>query len=114
MKLIVAYVQPVALKPIKEALFAKDIFRMSVMTDVLGCGQQKGYHENYRGAAKEVNLLNKLRIEIAVNDHHVQETVDAICGAARTGKIGDGKIFVLELGDCIRIRTGETGEDAIG
>ncbi|RZO86593.1 MAG: P-II family nitrogen regulator [Kiritimatiellaceae bacterium] len=114
MKLIVAYVQPVALKPIKEALFAKDIFRMSVMTDVLGCGQQKGYHENYRGAAKEVNLLNKLRIEIAVNDHHVQETVDAICGAARTGKIGDGKIFVLELGECIRIRTGETGEDAIG
>ena len=78
------------------------------------CGQQKGYHENYRGAAKEVNLLSKLRIEIAVNEDHLQDTIDAITGAARSGKIGDGKIFVLDLGQCIRIRTGETGEDAIG
>lgn len=114
MKLIIAYIQPVALKAVKTALFEKEIYKMSVMTDVLGCGQQKGYHENYRGAAKEVNLLSKLRIEIAVNEDHLQDTLDAITGAARSGKIGDGKIFVLDLGQCLRIRTGETGEDAIG
>ena len=113
MKLIIAYIQPVALKAVKAALFEREIYKMSVMTDVLGCGQQKGYHENYR-AAKEVNLLSKLRIEIVVNEDHLQDTIDAIMGAARSGKIGDGKIFVLDMGQCIRIRTGETGEDAIG
>ena len=86
---------------------------MSV-TNALGCGQQKGYHETYRGADIEVNLLKKVRIEIAVNDDFVQPTVDAIIKGARTGKIGDGKIFVLDLTECIRIRTGEKGNDAIG
>lgn len=113
MKLIVAYIQPEALTPVKQALYEKEIFKMSV-TNALGCGQQKGYHESYRGADVEVNLLKKVRIEIAVNNEYVKSTVEAIIKGARTGKIGDGKIFVLELGECIRIRTGETGNAAIG
>lgn len=113
MKLIIAYIQPEALTPVKQALYEKEIFKMSV-TNALGCGQQKGYHESYRGADVEVNLLKKVRLEIAVNDQYVKSTVEAIVKGARTGKIGDGKIFVLDLGDCIRIRTGETGSAAIG
>ena len=113
MKLITAYIQPERLSAVKQALYEKDIFRLSV-TNALGAGQQKGYHESYRGADVEVNLLKKLRIEIAVNDDYVQTTIDAIVEGARTGNIGDGKIFVTELADCIRIRTGETGSDAIG
>jgi len=113
MKLIIAYIQPEALTPIKQALFEKEVFKMSV-TNALGCGQQKGYHESYRGADIEVNLLKKVRLEIAVNSDFVQPTIDAIVNSARTGNIGDGKIFVLDLGECIRIRTGETGEAAIG
>ena len=86
---------------------------MSV-TNALGCGQQKGYHETYRGADIEVNLLKKVRLEIAVNDNFVKPTVEAIIQGARTGNIGDGKIFVSDLQECIRIRTGETGKEAIG
>ncbi len=113
MKLVTAYIQPERLNAVKQALFEKDIFRMSVIL-AQGCGQQKGFHENYRGADIEVNLLKKLRIEVAVNDEFVDTTVDAIIKGARTGKIGDGKIFVTSLEDCIRIRTGEKGHDAIG
>jgi len=113
MKLIVAYIQPEKLNAVKQSLYDKEIFKISV-TNALGCGQQKGYHESYRGVDLEVNLLKKIRIEIAVNDAFVQSTVDAIISGARTGKIGDGKIFVLALDDCIRIRTGETGNAAIG
>lgn len=113
MKLIVAYIQPERLTEVKRALYAKDVFKLSV-TNALGCGQQKGYTETYRGADVEVNLLKKVRIEIAVNDEFLKPTIDAIIEGARTGQIGDGKIFVLELGECIRIRTGETGHDAIG
>ena len=80
----------------------------------LGCGQQKGYVEAYRGAISEVNLLKKVRLAIAVNDEFVQPTVDGIIAGARTGHIGDGKIFVLPMDQCIRIRTGETGSEAIG
>ncbi|MBU0678130.1 MAG: P-II family nitrogen regulator, partial [Verrucomicrobia bacterium] len=72
------------------------------------------YHESYRGVDVEVNLLKKVRLEIAVNEDYVQPTVDAIVSAARSGKIGDGKIFILALEECIRIRTGEKGKDAIG
>ena len=86
---------------------------MSV-TNAVGCGQQGGYEEHYRGTVVEVNLLKKVRVEVAVNDDFAQSTIEAITGAARTGKIGDGKIFVISLDDCIRIRTGETGNDAIG
>jgi nitrogen regulatory protein P-II 1 len=86
---------------------------MSV-TNALGCGAQKGYHESYRGVDVEVNLLKKVRLEIAVNEDFVDKTIDAVVKGARTGQIGDGKIFVLDLNQCIRIRTGERGSAAIG
>ena len=84
------------------------------VTNALGCGQQKGFTETYRGVIQEVNLLKKVRLEIAVNEDFVQPAVDAIIKGAKTGNIGDGKIFVLELPECIRIRTGESGNNAIG
>jgi nitrogen regulatory protein P-II 1 len=113
MKLIIAYIQPERLNAVKQALYEKEIFRLSV-TNALGCGQQKGYHESYRGSDIEVNLLKKVRLEVAVNEDFVKPTVDAIVQGARTGNIGDGKIFMIDLSECIRIRTGETGHDAIG
>jgi len=81
---------------------------------VKGCGQQMGYSASYRGQVKEVNLLDKIRIGIVVNDEYVQPTVDAIIKGARSDAIGDGKIFIMPLDECIRIRTGEKGEDAVG
>lgn len=113
MKLIIAYIQPERLNDVKQKLYEAEVFKMSV-TNALGCGQQKGYHESYRGVDIEVNLLKKVRIEIGVNDSFVQPTVDAIIRGSRTGEIGDGKIFILNLEECIRIRTGETGSVAIG
>ncbi|MFW5996715.1 MAG: P-II family nitrogen regulator [Verrucomicrobiota bacterium] len=113
MKLVIAYIKPERLPDVKRALYESEIYRMSV-TNALGCGQQKGYHESYRGAEVEVNLLKKVRIEIAINDDFLDCTVDALKKGARTGNIGDGKIFVLDLPQCIRIRTGEEGEDAVG
>ena len=113
MKLIIAYIQPEKLNDVKQALYEAEVFKMSV-TNALGCGQQKGYRESYRGVDIEVNLLKKVRLEIAVNEDFVQPTIDAIIKGARTGEIGDGKIFVVELPECIRIRTGETGSAAIG
>ena len=113
MKLIIAYIQPQRLPAVKHSLFKANIFKMSV-TNALGCGQQMGYRESYRGAVTEVNLLKKIRLEIAVNEEFVKPTIDAVVEGARTKEIGDGKIFVLELGECIRIRTGETGTSAIG
>lgn len=113
MKLIVAYIQPHKLNDVKEELYKSEVYKMSV-TNSLGCGQQKGYHESYRGVDIEVNLLKKVRLEIAVNDTFVQPTIDAIIAGARTGEIGDGKIFVQPLEDVIRIRSGEKGEEAIG
>ena len=113
MKLIIAYIQPHKLNDVKQELFKEEVYKMSV-TNALGCGQQRGYHESYRGVDIEVNLLKKVRLEIAVNEKFVRRTVDAIVRSARSGEIGDGKIFILELGECIRIRTGETGRDAIG
>lgn len=113
MKLIIAYIQPHKLEDVKKALSEAEVAKMSV-TNSLGCGAQKGYHESYRGVEFDVNLLKKVRLEIAVNEPFVQKTVDAIIGAARTGEIGDGKIFILEMSECIRIRTGEKGSDAIG
>ena len=86
---------------------------MSV-TNALGCGEQKGYHESYRGVDFEVNLLKKVRLEIAVNEEFVDKTVQAIVEGARSGQIGDGKIFITDLSKCIRIRTGEQGNKAIG
>ena len=113
MKLIIAYIQPEKLSDVKQALYEAEVYKMSV-TNALGCGQQRGYHESYRGVNVEVNLLKKVRLEIAVNEDFVAPTIDAIIKGARTGKIGDGKIVVLPLEECVRIRTGETGREAIG
>jgi nitrogen regulatory protein P-II 1 len=113
MKLITAYIQPHKLNDVKQALYRAEVFKMSV-TNALGCGAQKGYHESYRGVPFEVNLLKKVRLEIAVNEDFVEKTIDAIVEGARTGQIGDGKIFVVDLPECIRIRTGEQGTTAIG
>lgn len=113
MKLIIAYIQPHVLNEVKQELYKVEVYKMSI-TNAMGCGQQKGYTEHYRGVEIEVNLLKKVRIEIAVNDKFVQPTIDAIIKGARSGEIGDGKIFVLPIEECIRIRTGETGSPAIG
>ncbi len=113
MKLIIAYIQPERLNEVKKELYAREIYKISV-TNAMGCGQQKGYHESYRGVDIEVNLLKKLRIEIAVNSEYVDPTIEGIIAGARTGTIGDGKIFVTDLTECIRIRTGEKGNKAIG
>lgn len=113
MKLVTAIIQPEKLLDVKNALFKADICKMTV-SNVIGAGQQKGYSETYRGAISEINLLKKVRIDIAVNDDFVKPTVDAIIKGARSGKIGDGKIFITDLPECIRIRTGETGKAAIG
>jgi len=113
MKLIIAYIQPHKLQDVKQSLYKNEVFKMSV-TNALGCGAQKGYHESYRGVEFEVNLLKKVRLEIAVNEDFVQKTIDAIIEGARTGQIGDGKIFIVDLSQCIRIRTGEKDGEAIG
>jgi len=113
MKLIIAYIQPHKLEDVKKALADANVGKMSV-TNSLGCGAQMGYEESYRGIKFEVNLMKKIRLEIAVNHDFLDKTIEAIISSARTGEIGDGKIFVLDLADCIRIRTGEHGEDAVG
>jgi nitrogen regulatory protein P-II 1 len=113
MKLIIAYIQPHKLQDVKKALYKAEVHKMSV-TNALGCGEQQGYEESYRGIKFEVNLLKKVRLEIAVNEDFVDRTINAIIDGAKTGQIGDGKIFVLDLNECIRIRTGEKGNKAIG
>ncbi len=113
MKLIVAYIQPHKLQDVKKALYKADVCKMSV-TNALGCGEQHGYEESYRGIKFEVNLLKKVRLESALNDDFVDKAVDAIIEGARTKEIGDGKIFVMDLVDCVRIRTGDKGDAAIG
>ena len=113
MKLIIAYIQPHKLEDVKKALAEANVGKMSV-TNSLGCGAQMGYEESYRGIKFEVNLMKKIRLEIAVSNSFLASTVETIIQSARTGEIGDGKIFVLELSDCIRIRTGEHGKEAIG
>ena len=113
MKLVTAYIQPERLNNVKQSLYEKKIYKMSV-TNVLGCGQQKGYNQRFRGVVTEVNLLKKICLKIAVNDEFVQPCIDAIIAGARTGSIDDGKIFVTALEQCVRIRTGETGPEAIG
>jgi len=113
MKLITTLIQPHKLPDVKKALFDADVHKMTV-TNALGCGQQRGFTETYRGVIHEVNLLKKVRIEVAVNEEYVEPTVKAIVKGAKSGKIGDGKIFITALEECIRIRTGERGKEAIG
>ena len=113
MKMIMAVIQPEKLTDVKKVLMEAGVGKMTAL-NVIGCGQQMGYSETYRGAISEVNLLKKVELQIAVNDNFVKPTVDAIIKGARTGNIGDGKIFILDMSECIRIRTGETGKEAIG
>jgi nitrogen regulatory protein P-II 2 len=113
MKLVIAIIQAHKLDAVLKALDEKEIYLKTVST-VLGCGRQKGRSEMYRGVREAGNLLKKVRLEIAVNDSYLPATIEAISAAAKTGNIGDGKIFVVELEQCIRIRTGETGGVAIG
>ena len=94
-------------------MYKAEVYKVSV-TNALGCGEQRGYEESYRGIKFEVNLLKKVRLEIGVNENFVEKTIDAIIEGAKTGRIGDGKIFVVDLPECICIRTGERGGKAIG
>lgn len=113
MKYIVAIIQPHRLDEVKQALEAVEVNLMTV-SNVLGQGRQKGYTEIYRGAKEVGGLLRKVRLDIAVNEAFVEPTIAAINKGARTGEVGDGKIFVLDLADCVRISSGERGGIAIG
>ncbi|HEY2784638.1 MAG TPA: P-II family nitrogen regulator [Fimbriiglobus sp.] len=116
MKLIVAIIRPEKLEEVQKALAERDVYLMTV-TDVRGCGRQRGYTEVYRGAEMQIRLIPKIKLEIAVNEAFVEATVESLVHASRsgeTGSIGDGKIFVLPMDDCVRIRTGERGPTAIG
>lgn len=115
MKLIIAIIQPSKLEDVKAALSKVEVVRLTIM-DVQGFGRQKGQTEIYRGREITANLLRKVQLQIAVNEEFVEPTIDAVISGGRTGdegQIGDGKIFVLPLEDCIRIRTGERGPEAI-
>lgn len=116
MKLIIAIIRPEALEPVRQALAESDVYLMTV-SEVQGFGRQRGVTEVYRGQEVEERFLPKLKVEIAVTDAFVDAAVDAIVRGARsgqTGSVGDGKVFVLPIEDAVRIRTGETGERAIG
>jgi len=113
MKLIIAIIQPHKLEEVKHALEVVDVNLMTV-SNVLGQGRQKGYTEVYRGTREAGSLLRKVRLDIAVNDDYVDRTIEAIIKGAHTGETGDGKIFVLDLQECVRIGTGERGYAAIG
>ncbi|HEX7990387.1 MAG TPA: P-II family nitrogen regulator [Stenotrophomonas sp.] len=112
MKLISAIIRPFKLDEVREALGATGVSGITV-TEVKGFGRQKGHTELYRGAEYVVDFLPKIRIETAVTDDNVEAVIEALQGAAGTGKIGDGKIFVTALEQVVRIRTGETGADAL-
>lgn len=112
MKLIIAIIKPFKLEEVKEALAAAGIEGMTV-TEVKGFGRQKGHTEIYRGSEYTVDFLPKVKIEVAIPDEFAGKAVEAIITSAKTGKIGDGKIFVVPLDQIVRIRTGETGDDAV-
>ena len=113
MKMIIAIIRPEKLDDVQAELSKVEVYLMTA-SDVRGCGRQRGFKENYRGNEGIIRLLSKVKLEIAVNEDFVQPAVDAIIRAAHSGKIGDGKIFVLPLDEVYRIRTGETGSEAIG
>jgi len=112
-KYIIAVIQPDRLNEVLDELDRRDVHLVTV-TQVAGRGRQKGEAEVYRGHKEVGSLLRKVKLEIAVNDDYVERTVEAINAGARSGQVGDGKIFVLDLNECIRISNGETGGDAIG
>ncbi len=113
MKYIIAIIRPHKLEQVMAELDREDVYLRTV-SEVLGCGRQKGVTEVYRGVKEVGNLLRKVKIEIAVNDGFVERTINAITRSAGEGEIGDGKIFVFNLEECIRIRTMERGGEAIG
>ncbi len=113
MKLIIAIIQPYKLEEVKQQLYSAEVNLITV-SEVLGHGRQKGVTEIYRGSKEAGNLLKKIRLEIAVNDNFVEPTINAIIKGAKTGETGDGKIFILDLKECVRIRTQERGSVAIG
>ena len=112
MKLVIAVIKPFKLDEVREALSAIGVQGITA-TEVKGFGRQKGHTELYRGAEYVVDFLPKIKLEIAVSDELVDNTIDAILKTASTGKIGDGKIFILELQEAIRVRTGEKGKEAL-
>ncbi len=112
MKLIIAVIQPHRLEPVREKLTAIGFEGMTV-TEVRGYGRQKGHTEIYRGAEYQIAFLPKLKLEVAVKDDRVNDAIQAVTLASRTGKIGDGKIFVVDLEQALRVRTGETGDEAL-
>ncbi|OGS43134.1 MAG: transcriptional regulator [Elusimicrobia bacterium RIFOXYD2_FULL_34_15] len=113
MKYVIAIIQAYRLEEVKQELYKAEVNLLTV-SEVLGHGRQKGVTEYYRGIKENGNLLKKIKLEIAVNENFVKPTIDAIIKGARTGETGDGKIFILDLNECVRIRTGETGNVAIG
>ena len=113
MKLVIAIIQPDKLSEVKKELYDEEVNLITV-SEVMGHGRQMGISEVYRGVKENGNLLRKIRLEIAVNDAFLERTIKAITKGARTGELGDGKIFVLDLNECFRIRTGEKGSEAIG
>ncbi len=113
MKYVIAIIRPHKLETVMQELDKEEI-HLRTVTEVLGCGRQKGVTEVYRGVKEVGNLLRKVKLEIAVNDKFLEPTIRAISKGAGEGETGDGKIFVLDLKDCIRIRTGEHGGEAIG
>jgi len=113
MKLIIAIIKPDRLEAVKEELYKADVNLITV-NEVLGHGRQMGVTEVYRGAKEMGNLLRKIRLEIAVNEDFAEPTINAIIKGAQTGEVGDGKIFILDLVECVRIRTEERGKAAIG
>ncbi|SMR81904.1 nitrogen regulatory protein P-II family [Aliiroseovarius halocynthiae] len=112
MKLIIAAIKPFKLEDVREALTTVGVTGMMV-SEIKGFGAQSGHTEIYRGAEYAVNFLPKIKLEIVVNDDLAAEVVETISKAAHTGKIGDGKIFTLDVSDAMRVRTGETGTDAV-
>lgn len=112
MKMVVAIVKPAKVDEVREALIGLGVQGLTV-SEVSGFGRQKGHTEIYRGAEYTINFVPKSKIEVAVGDDQVDGVIEAVCAAAQTGSIGDGKIFVHELGRAIRIRTGESGEEAL-
>jgi nitrogen regulatory protein P-II 2 len=112
MKLVTAIIKPFKLDDVREAISEIGIDGLTV-TEVKGFGRQKGHTELYRGAEYQVDFLPKVKLEVAVQDDHVERLVEAIVGSAKTGKIGDGKVFVYDLEHAVRIRTGETDGEAI-
>jgi len=113
MKLILAVIRPERLADVKKELNDASVNLMTVV-NAIGSGRQKGYPETYRGIKHEIKLLKKIEVQVAVNDDYVEPTIKAISRAAKTGSIGDGKIFIIPIEECIRIRTSERGSRAIG